>query len=154
MLICYYLVVYDDDLTDALFDVFTRVFQDKSRLHSVYITIEKRINFYHETLSVQCPAYEYFLEKLNQLKIKLPILTIEEMNTDLQSIKQCTSIYQRTKELVNILIDIFDAHAFLVGSMAYLSFTKISIINAMHFINNIHIGEINAWVSMTSDTLS
>ncbi len=79
-----------------------KMFHDKSKLQSIYITIEKRFNFYLETLSVQCPAYEYFLEKLNQFKINLPLLTFEEINTDLQSIKQCTSIYQRTKELVNI----------------------------------------------------
>lgn len=95
------LVIYDDDITDALFDVFTRIFNDKSKLHSIYITIEKRINFYLETLSIQCPAYEYFLEKLNQFKANFPLLTIQEINTDLQSIKQCTSIYKRTKELVN-----------------------------------------------------
>ncbi|CAF4016926.1 unnamed protein product, partial [Rotaria sp. Silwood1] len=52
------------------------------------------------TLSVQCPAYEYFLEKLNQFKINFPLLIIEEINTDLKSIKQCTKIYKRTKELL------------------------------------------------------
>ncbi|CAF3793493.1 unnamed protein product [Rotaria sp. Silwood1] len=93
-------VIYDDDLTDALFNVFTKLFQDKLNLHSIYITIEKRINFYLDTLSVQCPAYEYFLEKLNQFKINFPLLIIEEINTDLKSIKQCTKIYKRTKELL------------------------------------------------------
>ena len=101
------LVIYDDDLTDALFHVLTLLFQTKTNLHSIYITIEKRINFYLETLSIQCPAYEYFLEKLTQLKINLPILTIEEIDTDTKSIKQCTSIYQRTKELVKNLKDFF-----------------------------------------------
>jgi hypothetical protein len=80
-----------------------KLFQNKSKLHSVYVTIEKRINFYLNTLSIQCPAYEYYLEKLDQLKIDLPVLVIEEINTDVQSIKQCTSIYQRTKELVKIV---------------------------------------------------
>ncbi|UJR27860.1 hypothetical protein I4U23_009125 [Adineta vaga] len=93
-------VVYDDDLTDALFDVFIKLFQTKSNLQSIYITIEKRINFYTETLSIQCPAYEYFLEKLTELKNKYSLLIFEELNTDLQSIQQCTTIYNRTKELV------------------------------------------------------
>jgi hypothetical protein len=97
------LVIYDDDLTDGLFNVLTELFQTKSNLHSIYITIEKRINFYLETLSIQCPAYEYFLEKLTQLKMNLPLLTTEEINTDVKSIKQCTSVYQRTKELVKNL---------------------------------------------------
>ncbi|CAF1321189.1 unnamed protein product [Adineta steineri] len=93
-------VIYDDDLTDALFDVFTKLYQTKSKLHSIYITIEKRINFYAETLSIQCPAYEYFLEKLTQLKIDHPLLTMKEINTDRESIKQCTSMYNRTNELI------------------------------------------------------
>ena len=100
------LVIYDDDLTDALFNVFTKLFQDKINLHSIYLTIEKRINFYLETRSVQCPAYEYFLEKLNLFKITFPMLIFEEMNTDLISIKQCTSIYKRTKELVNLFLSV------------------------------------------------
>lgn len=96
------LVIYDDDITDALFNVFAKLFQEKSKLYSIYITIEKRINFYLETRSVQCPAYEYFLEKLDQFKTQFPLLVAEEMNTDLKSIKQCTKIYERTNELVNI----------------------------------------------------
>ena len=94
------LVIYDDDLTDILFNVFIKLFQEKTKLHSIYITIEKRINFYLETLSVQCPAYEYFLEKLDQLKSILPMLNMESIDTDQNSVRQCTSIYERTKELV------------------------------------------------------
>lgn len=88
-------------MTDSLFNVITKLFQDKSELQSLYITIEKRINFYLETLSVQCPAYEYFLDKLNQLKSSLPMLNMELIDTDKKSLRQCTSIYERTKELVN-----------------------------------------------------
>ncbi len=124
-------------MTDALFNVFTKVFQDKSKLHSIYITIEKRINFYLETLSVQCPAYDHFLNKLNQLQINFPLLTIEEIKTDLQSIKQCTSIYERTKELVNRFLNSFYYKAFLLGSLAYLSFGKIFVVDCMYVIKKI-----------------
>lgn len=120
----FHLVIYDDDITDALFNVFIKLFQNKSKLESIYVTVEKRINFYLQTMSVQCPAYEYFLEKLNELKREIPQLIMEEIPTDLQSIKQCTSIYQRTKELVNILFE--KMHFILswefLGPMAYLSF--------------------------------
>ena len=108
LLIALDLVIYDDDLTDALFDVFAKLFRNKSKLESIYISVEKRINFYVQTMSVQCPAYEYFLEKLNELKTDIPQVMIEEIQTDSQSIKQCTSMYQRTKELVNILFEKFD----------------------------------------------
>ena len=94
-------VIYDDDLTDALFNVLTRLFHDKLHLRSIYLTIEKRINFYAETRSVQCPAYEYFLEKLRALKAHHSPLIIDELPTDDSSIKRCTSAYQRTKELVS-----------------------------------------------------
>ncbi|CAF3989429.1 unnamed protein product [Rotaria sordida] len=53
-------VIYDDDLTDALFNVFIKLFQDKLNLYSICITIEKRSIFYLDTVSIQCPAYEYF----------------------------------------------------------------------------------------------
>ncbi|CAF1527339.1 unnamed protein product, partial [Rotaria sordida] len=80
--------------------VFIKLFQDKLNLYSIYITIEKRSIFYLDTVSIQCSAYEYLLEKLNQLKIHFPLLIIEEINTNLKSIKQCTTMYKRTKELV------------------------------------------------------
>ncbi|CAF3282593.1 unnamed protein product [Rotaria socialis] len=93
-------VIYDDDITDALFNVLRKCFQEKFKLHSIYITVEKRINFYLDTLSVRCPAYEYFLEKLHDFQQDFPVLTFEKMNTDFNSIKQCTKIYERTNELV------------------------------------------------------
>jgi hypothetical protein len=110
-----------------------KLFQTKSKLHSVYVTIEKRINFYLNTLSIQCPAYEYYLEKLDQLKIDLPVLVIEEINTDVQSIKQCTSIYQRTKELVKIICFLLEFLVSFLGSLAYLSFRKIFFVDCMYF---------------------
>ncbi|CAF1376412.1 unnamed protein product [Rotaria magnacalcarata] len=93
-------VIYDDDITDALFNVLRKCFQEKFKLHSIYITVEKRINFYLDTLSVRCPAYEYFLEKLHDFQQDFPVLIFEKMNTDFNSIKQCTKIYERTNELV------------------------------------------------------
>ena len=94
-------VIYDDDLTAALFNVLTRFFHDKLHLRSIYLALEKRLNFYTETRSVQCPAYEYFLEKIRTLKAQHPLLNIDELPTDDCSIKRCTSAYQRTKELVS-----------------------------------------------------
>lgn len=119
----YNLVIYDDDLTDVLFNVLTKCFQEKLNLHSIYITIEKRINFYADTLTVQCPAYEYFLEKMNELTRLFPLLVFEEIRTDSTSIKQCTTIYQRTNELVNKIYSFnFIMPIFILGFLAYLSF--------------------------------
>ena len=138
-----HLVVYDDDLTDALFDVVLKLFQTKSKLQSVYITIEKRINFYTETLSIECPAYDYFLEKLTELKTNDELLIIEQLGTDVQSINQCTSIYKRTKELVRFNSDdlsVFDRIYFqrfcgifiiLIGSLDYSG----ELFNRLGFVN-------------------
>ena len=94
------LVIYDDDLTDLLFNVLTQCFNDHPTLHSIYFTIEKRINFYAETQSVESPAYDYFLQKLDLWKNEIPELIMEQISTTIESIPQRTKIYQRTNELV------------------------------------------------------
>lgn len=143
------LVIYDDDLTDALFDVLTKFFQSKAKLVSIYITIEKRINFYLQTMSVQCPAYEYFLEKMSELKTNTPQLIMEEIPTDSQSIKQCTPMYQRTEELVNMLAKkCFFYYICFLGILAYLSFRKIFTINCMYLIENTCISKVLCCVSI------
>jgi hypothetical protein len=94
-------VIYDDELTDVLFNLLMQIFHEKSSVQSIYMTIEKRINFYSSTNSVECPAYDYFLEKLHSCKITMPMLMMEEIPTNSTSIRQSTSIYQRTNELVS-----------------------------------------------------
>ena len=94
------LVIYDDDLTDLLFNVLVKCFHDHPTLHSIYFAIEKRINFYAATQSVESPAYDHFLEKLNLWKNEMPELRMEEIPTTIDSIPQTTKIYQRTNELV------------------------------------------------------
>lgn len=95
------LVIYDDDLTDLFFNVITKVINGQSKFKSLYIAVEKRFNFYLETRSVQCPAYDYFVDKLEILKLNMAHLCIEQIPVDHQSIPQSTKIYERTEQLVS-----------------------------------------------------
>jgi predicted nicotinamide N-methyase len=62
-------VVYDDELTKSIVE---RIVQFLTILDvSVYIGIEKRINFTLEKLSVCAPAYDYFFEQIDTANAKL-----------------------------------------------------------------------------------
>ncbi|ESP03846.1 hypothetical protein LOTGIDRAFT_156443 [Lottia gigantea] len=62
-------VIYDIDLTTALFNTITYLLDSSSK--TVYISLEKRCNFSVNDLTVVTPAYSHFLECLEILQSNL-----------------------------------------------------------------------------------
>lgn len=60
-------VFYDDDLTDAFFRTLYRITHNLKNPCSVYLSIEKRLNFSLRHMDVACEAYSHFRSSLNDL---------------------------------------------------------------------------------------
>lgn len=61
-------VCYDDELTGGLFRTLERLCSSFARRCSVFISIERRINFSLQHLGVSCEAYDHFRRHLNRLQ--------------------------------------------------------------------------------------
>ncbi|XP_070836338.1 methyltransferase-like protein 22 isoform X3 [Chaetodon trifascialis] len=61
-------VCYDDDLTDGLFRTLYRLCSNFPHTCTIFITIEKRINFTLQRMDVSCEAYDHFSHCLSQLQ--------------------------------------------------------------------------------------
>nr|XP_046229088.1 methyltransferase-like protein 22 [Scatophagus argus] len=61
-------VCYDDDLTDGLFRTLYRLCSHFAHSCTVFIAIEKRMNFTLRHLNVSCEAYDHFTQCLSQLQ--------------------------------------------------------------------------------------
>ncbi|XP_020828648.1 methyltransferase-like protein 22 isoform X2 [Phascolarctos cinereus] len=76
-------VFYDDDLTDALFKTLYRITHNLKNACTIYLSIEKRLNFTLRHFDITCEAYNHFrfslneLEKLRDGKMKFIIEPIE-----------------------------------------------------------------------------
>ncbi|XP_042294230.1 methyltransferase-like protein 22 [Sceloporus undulatus] len=91
-------VFYDDDLTDAFFKMLYRITSDLKHPCSVYLSIEKRLNFTLRHMDVVCEAYSHFRSALNDLqKIRDDKMryTIELVQL---SFPQCI-VYERVEQL-------------------------------------------------------
>ncbi|NXN91276.1 MET22 protein, partial [Rhinopomastus cyanomelas] len=61
-------VFYDDDLTDALFRTLYRVTHSLKNSCTVYLALEKRLNFTLRHMDVTCEAYSHFRNTLRDLE--------------------------------------------------------------------------------------
>uniref|UniRef100_H3C9Y6 Methyltransferase like 22 n=1 Tax=Tetraodon nigroviridis TaxID=99883 RepID=H3C9Y6_TETNG len=61
-------VCYDDRLTDAFFRTVSRLCSRFGRLCSIYVSIEKRMNFSLRRLGVACEAYDHFRRCVSRLR--------------------------------------------------------------------------------------
>ncbi|XP_056359682.1 methyltransferase-like protein 22 [Oenanthe melanoleuca] len=61
-------VFYDDDLTDALFRTLYRITHNLRNSCTVYLALEKRLNFTLRHMDVTCEAYTHFRNTLNDLE--------------------------------------------------------------------------------------
>ncbi|NXP78055.1 MET22 protein, partial [Ramphastos sulfuratus] len=61
-------VFYDDDLTDALFRTLYRITHNLRNSCTVYLALEKRLNFTLRHMDVTCEAYSHFRNALNDLE--------------------------------------------------------------------------------------
>ncbi|XP_074136598.1 LOW QUALITY PROTEIN: methyltransferase-like protein 22 [Sminthopsis crassicaudata] len=61
-------VFYDDDLTDALFKTLYRITHNLKNACTIYLSIEKRLNFTLRHLDITCEAYNHFRFSLNDLE--------------------------------------------------------------------------------------
>ncbi|XP_035510843.1 methyltransferase-like protein 22 [Morone saxatilis] len=60
-------VCYDDDLTDGLFRTLYQLCSNFTHTCTVFISIEKRMNFTLQHMDVSCEAYDHFRHCLSQL---------------------------------------------------------------------------------------
>ncbi|XP_012682605.2 methyltransferase-like protein 22 [Clupea harengus] len=60
-------VCYDDELTDALFRMLYRITSNLRNQSTVYLSIEKRLNFTLRHMEVSCEAYDHFRHCLDEL---------------------------------------------------------------------------------------
>ncbi|XP_021267135.1 methyltransferase-like protein 22 [Numida meleagris] len=61
-------VFYDDDLTDAFFRMLYRITHNLKHSCTVFLAIEKRLNFTLRHMDVTCEAYSHFRNTLNDLE--------------------------------------------------------------------------------------
>ncbi|NWR65732.1 MET22 protein, partial [Bucorvus abyssinicus] len=61
-------VFYDDDLTDALFRTLYRITHNLRNSCTVYLALEKRLNFTLRHMDVTCEAYSHFRNTLQDLE--------------------------------------------------------------------------------------
>lgn len=61
-------VFYDDDLTDALFKILYKITHNLKNSCSIYLSIEKRLNFTLRHMDITCEAYNHFRNTLNDLE--------------------------------------------------------------------------------------
>ncbi|ELU12178.1 hypothetical protein CAPTEDRAFT_225008 [Capitella teleta] len=59
-------VIYDNEMTEAFFNVVHTLMRSSPKV--LILTLEQRINFLTDGLRCACPAYEYFLEAIEELK--------------------------------------------------------------------------------------
>ncbi|NXW46223.1 MET22 protein, partial [Nyctiprogne leucopyga] len=61
-------VFYDDDLTDALFRMLYKITHNLRNPCTIYLALEKRLNFTLRHMDVTCEAYSHFRNTLNELE--------------------------------------------------------------------------------------
>uniref|UniRef100_A0A3Q0RJJ1 Methyltransferase 22, Kin17 lysine n=1 Tax=Amphilophus citrinellus TaxID=61819 RepID=A0A3Q0RJJ1_AMPCI len=61
-------VCYDDDLTDGLFRTLCRLCSNFPRICTIFISMEKRMNFTLRHMDVSCEAYDHFIHCMCQLQ--------------------------------------------------------------------------------------
>ncbi|TFK07435.1 Methyltransferase-like protein 22 [Platysternon megacephalum] len=61
-------VFYDDDLTDALFKTLHKITHNLKNSCTIYLSIEKRLNFTLRHMDITCEAYNHFRNTLNDLE--------------------------------------------------------------------------------------
>lgn len=76
-------VIYDNGATDEFFETVVSLMEDSVPC-TLYLSLEKRVNFVLDTLSVCSPAYDHFKKHCNILSQKATKLTwdIQQIETD------------------------------------------------------------------------
>ncbi|XP_026210479.1 methyltransferase-like protein 22 isoform X2 [Anabas testudineus] len=61
-------VCYDDDLTDGLFRTLYRLCSNFTHTCTIFISLEKRMNFTLRHMDISCEAYDHFSQCLSQIQ--------------------------------------------------------------------------------------
>ncbi|XP_018610175.1 methyltransferase-like protein 22 isoform X3 [Scleropages formosus] len=91
-------VCYDDNLTDSLFRTLYRISSNLCNPGTIYLCIEKRLNFTIRHLNVTCEAYDYFRHSLDNLQDLVDgkmRFTVEQLETCFPQFLQ----YERVDQL-------------------------------------------------------
>ncbi|XP_069503141.1 methyltransferase-like protein 22 isoform X3 [Ambystoma mexicanum] len=93
-------VFYDDDLTDALFKTLYRITHSLTNPCTIYLSIEKRLNFTLRHMDITCDAYNHFQDCLDSMKSLVDgkmRFTAETIETNFPQF----FIYERIKHLIS-----------------------------------------------------
>lgn len=93
-------IVYDDDLTAAFVEFLGDVFERSGGRVEVLVSLEKRFVFTVAELDTVAPAYNCLLDCLEQLRLQLPALRIQLLETDFKQ----SFCYERGNDLIFIKI--------------------------------------------------
>ncbi|XP_071357597.1 methyltransferase-like protein 22 [Trachinotus anak] len=91
-------ICYDDDLTDGLFRTLYRLCSNFTHSCTVFISIEKRMNFTLRHMNVSCEAYNHFslcLSQLQELVDGRCRFTVEQLPADFPQFL----LYERIEQL-------------------------------------------------------
>nr|XP_033818529.1 methyltransferase-like protein 22 isoform X4 [Geotrypetes seraphini] len=91
-------VFYDDDLTDAAFRTFYRIVHNLKNPCTVYLSIERRLNFTLRHMDISCDAYNHFRKCLHDLEN----ITDGKMTFSAEPIKPAFPqffVYERVEQL-------------------------------------------------------
>ncbi|XP_028267369.1 methyltransferase-like protein 22 [Parambassis ranga] len=91
-------VCYDDDLTDALFRTLYQLCSGFSHTCTIFIALEKRMNFTLRHMDVSCEAYNHYVHCLSQLQDLVDgrcSFKVEQLPSDFDQFLQ----YERIEQL-------------------------------------------------------
>ncbi|XP_037331753.2 methyltransferase-like protein 22 [Pungitius pungitius] len=91
-------VCYDDDLTDGLFRTLYRLCSNFRQTCTIFISLEKRMNFTLRHMDVSCDAYNHFSHCLSQLEEQVDgrcSFTVEQLPSDFAQFL----LYERIEQL-------------------------------------------------------
>lgn len=88
-------VCYDDKLTDALFRTVSRLCSRFGHICTIFVSIEKRMNFSLCTLDVACEAYDHFHRCVSQLQKDQRSFRVQRLKTDFPQALR----YERVQQL-------------------------------------------------------
>ncbi|XP_034046739.1 methyltransferase-like protein 22 [Thalassophryne amazonica] len=92
-------VFYDDVLTDGFFRTVYQLCSNFLHSCTIYLTVEKRMNFTLRHLDISCDAYDCFHGRLNQLKGLADgrcTFSVEQVSSDFPQ----SLLYERVEQLV------------------------------------------------------
>lgn len=100
----FFLVIYDDDLTEAFVHTIEKLCLELTSLKTIFIALEKRYVFTVSDLDTTAPCYEYFLEYFQTMALKHKSHNLKLKVVDIKFPQYF--MYERIDDLVFLEIEV------------------------------------------------